>query len=130
MVELHWTSDGERVVTASPDKSVRAWDVASGQQVKKMAEHDSFVNSCCPLRRGPPLLVSGSDDGTAKVGTSKKEHAAFAAGRAATAIVKAEVFLRMQYPLKVARECRHSHQRAISLAGVGYAGEAIGADIA
>lgn len=86
MVELHWTSDGERVVTASPDKSVRAWDVASGQQVKKMAEHDSFVNSCCPLRRGPPLLVSGSDDGTAKVGTSKKEHAAFAAGRAATAI--------------------------------------------
>ena len=32
-----------------------------------MAEHDNFVNSCCPLRRGPPLLVSGSDDGTAKV---------------------------------------------------------------
>ena len=31
-----------------------------------MAEHDNFVNSCCPLRRGPPLLVSGSDDGTAK----------------------------------------------------------------
>ena len=26
-----------------------------------MAEHDNFVNSCCPLRRGPPLLVSGSD---------------------------------------------------------------------
>ena len=70
VVELHWTSDGERVVTASPDKTVRAWDVASGQQVKKMAEHDSFVNSCCPLRRGPPLLVSGSDDGTAKVSMS------------------------------------------------------------
>ena len=32
-----------------------------------MAEHDNFVNSCCPLKRGPPLLVSGSDDGTAKV---------------------------------------------------------------
>ena len=32
-----------------------------------MSEHDNFVNSCCPLRRGPPLLVSGSDDGTAKV---------------------------------------------------------------
>ncbi len=36
-------------------------------QVKKMAEHDNFVNSCCPLKRGPPLLVSGSDDATAKV---------------------------------------------------------------
>lgn len=37
-------------------------------QVKKMSEHENFVNSCCPLKRGPPLLVSGSDDGTAKVG--------------------------------------------------------------
>lgn len=46
---------------------VRAWDAATGLQVKKMAEHDMFVNTCCPLRRGPPLLVSGSDDGTAKV---------------------------------------------------------------
>lgn len=48
---------------------VRAWDAETGLQVKKMAEHDSFVNTCCPLRRGPPLLVSGSDDGTAKVKT-------------------------------------------------------------
>ena len=36
------------------------------RQVKKMAEHDNFVNSCGVLRRGPPLIVSGSDDGTAK----------------------------------------------------------------
>mmetsp|Transcript_15482 Transcript_15482/g.46734 ORF Transcript_15482/g.46734 Transcript_15482/m.46734 type:complete len:289 (+) Transcript_15482:358-1224(+) len=67
VLELHWTSDGERIISASPDKSVRAWDAATGLQVKKMAEHDMFVNTCCPLRRGPPLLVSGSDDGTAKV---------------------------------------------------------------
>ena len=32
-----------------------------------MAEHSSFVNSCCPSRRGPPLVVSGSDNGTAKL---------------------------------------------------------------
>ncbi len=67
VLELHWTSDGERIVSASPDKSVRAWDATTGEQVKKMSEHDNFVNSCCPLKRGPPLLVSGSDDGTAKV---------------------------------------------------------------
>lgn len=36
-------------------------------QIKKMAEHSSFVNSCCSARRGPPLIVSGSDDGTAKL---------------------------------------------------------------
>ena len=64
---MHWTPDGERVLSCSPDKSVRAWDAATGQQVKKMSEHTDIVNSCCPLRRGPPLLVSGGDDGTARV---------------------------------------------------------------
>lgn len=32
-----------------------------------MAEHSSFVNSCCPSQRGPPLVISSSDDGTAKL---------------------------------------------------------------
>lgn len=67
ILELHWTTDGERVITASPDKTIRAWDSKTGEQVKKMTEHDNFVNSCCPLKQGPPLLVSGSDDGSAKV---------------------------------------------------------------
>ena len=67
VLELHWSMDGEKLVSASPDKTVRAWDAETGQQTKKMAEHDAFVNSCCPLRRGPPLLISGSDDCSAKV---------------------------------------------------------------
>ena len=74
VVELHWTAEGERVVSASSDKSVRAWDATTGNQVKKMAEHDNFVNSCCPLKRGPPLIVSGSDDGTAKVIPAESVH--------------------------------------------------------
>lgn len=67
VLELHWTTDGEKLLSASPDKSLRAWDAQTGLQIKKMAEHDSFVNSCSPLRRGPPLLVSGSDDCSAKL---------------------------------------------------------------
>ena len=67
VLELHWTTDGEKIISASPDKSVRAWDAQTGTQIKKMAEHDTFVNSCCPLKRGPPLLVSGADDCSAKV---------------------------------------------------------------
>ena len=46
---------------------VRAWDAQTGDQVKKVTEHDSHVNSVCPMRRGPPLFTSGSDDATVKV---------------------------------------------------------------
>lgn len=67
VLEVHWTPDGERLLSCSPDRSVRVWDAATGQQVKKMAEHTDIVNSCAPLRRGPPLLVSGGDDGAARV---------------------------------------------------------------
>ena len=67
VLDVHWTNDGEKLLSASPDKTVRVWDTSTGQQTKKMTEHDNFVNSCSPLRRGPPLLCSGSDDGNVKV---------------------------------------------------------------
>lgn len=35
--------------------------------IKKYKGHISFVNSCCPSRRGTELLVSGSDDGSTKL---------------------------------------------------------------
>ena len=31
--------------------------------MKKLVGHSAFVNSCCPAPKGPPLVVSGSDDG-------------------------------------------------------------------
>lgn len=46
VLDLHWTADGSQIISASPDKTVRAWDVETGKQIKKMAEHSSFVNSC------------------------------------------------------------------------------------
>lgn len=67
ILELHWSADSERIVTASPDASVRAWDVSTGTQVKNMAEHSDVVNSCHVLQRGAPLVVSGSEDTTIKV---------------------------------------------------------------
>lgn len=69
VLDVHWTHDGEKLLSASPDKTVRVWDAATGEQTKKMTEHENFVNSCYPLRRGPPLLCSGSDDGNVKVYT-------------------------------------------------------------
>jgi Prp8 binding protein len=48
-VRVDRTTDGETLITASPDMSVRAWDAVTGKQIKKMAEHSSFVNCCCPV---------------------------------------------------------------------------------
>ncbi|KAL1826999.1 uncharacterized protein LOC108205791 [Daucus carota subsp. sativus] len=67
ILDLQWTTDGSQIISASADKTLRAWDVETGKQIKRMAEHSFCVNSCCPSRRGPPLAVSGSDDGTAKL---------------------------------------------------------------
>ncbi|XWS09439.1 hypothetical protein CRYUN_Cryun40dG0084600 [Craigia yunnanensis] len=67
VLDLHWTTDGSQIISASLDKIFREWDVETGKQIKKMAEHTSFVNSSCPSRGEPPLVVSGSDDGTAKL---------------------------------------------------------------
>ncbi|MQL76195.1 hypothetical protein Taro_008568 [Colocasia esculenta] len=67
ILELQWTTDGTQVISASADKTLRAWDVETGKQVKKMTDHIFVVNSCCTSRRGPPLVCSGSDDGTSKL---------------------------------------------------------------
>ena len=36
-------------------------------RLKRFRGHTSFVNTCCPMKRGEQLLVTGSDDGTVKV---------------------------------------------------------------
>jgi Prp8 binding protein len=67
VLELHWNYDGSQIVSCSADKMVSVWDAEMGQRVKKLSGHTGVVNSCCNVRRGPPILVSGSDDGTIKV---------------------------------------------------------------
>jgi Prp8 binding protein len=67
VLEVHWSVDGSHIFSASSDKSMAAWDVELGQRVKKCVGHTSFVNSCCPAKRGPPIVATGSDDGTVKV---------------------------------------------------------------
>ena len=52
--------------TASTDKTVCCWDYETGGRIKKLKGHQSFVNSCCPSRRGNQMIVSGSDDSTIK----------------------------------------------------------------
>ena len=53
--------------TCSVDKTGAIWDCEVGERIKKLKGHTSFVNSCCPTRRGVALLATGSDDGNIKV---------------------------------------------------------------
>lgn len=59
--------------SASTDKTVAVWDSETGERVKRLKGHTSFVNSCYPARRGPQLVCTGSDDGTVKVSILCKE---------------------------------------------------------
>jgi hypothetical protein len=52
------------IYSAGADKTVSIWDVERAERVRKFAAHSSFVNSCCPSRRGTPLLVSGKQSRT------------------------------------------------------------------
>lgn len=56
--------------SASTDKTVCVWDSETGERVKRLKGHTSFVNSCFPARRGPQLACTGSDDGTVKVNSA------------------------------------------------------------
>ena len=53
--------------TCSVDKTGAIWDCEAGERIKKLKGHTSFVNTCCPTRRGVALLATGSDDGNIKV---------------------------------------------------------------
>ncbi|XP_014663595.1 PREDICTED: U5 small nuclear ribonucleoprotein 40 kDa protein-like [Priapulus caudatus] len=61
------------LVAAEHDKMVMLWDSATGGRIKKLKGHTSIVNSCSPARRGPPLVCSGSDDGTIRLWDSRKK---------------------------------------------------------
>ncbi len=67
ILDLQWSTDSTKLYTGSADKTVSCWDVESCKRIKKFTGHSSFVNSVFPTRRGQELIVSGSDDNTAKI---------------------------------------------------------------
>ncbi|ERE85392.1 U5 small nuclear ribonucleoprotein [Cricetulus griseus] len=68
-------SDPLMLFSASTDKTVAVWDSETGERVKRLKGHTSFVNSCYPARRGPQLVCTGSDDGTVKLWDIRKKAA-------------------------------------------------------
>ncbi|XP_017279143.1 U5 small nuclear ribonucleoprotein 40 kDa protein [Kryptolebias marmoratus] len=75
VMELHYNTDGSLLFSASTDKTVGVWDSETGERVKRLKGHTSFVNTCYPARRGPQLVCTGSDDGTIKLWDIRKKAA-------------------------------------------------------
>lgn len=68
----HTHTHTSMLFTCSVDKTGAVWDSEVGERIKKLKGHTSFVNTCCPTRRGVVLLATGSDDGNIKVGRRER----------------------------------------------------------
>jgi WD40 repeat protein len=60
------TADGRKVISASDDKTLKVWDLASGQVVQTFLGHSDGVSSVA-LTPDDKYAVSGSDDKTIRV---------------------------------------------------------------
>ena len=57
MSDVAWEGQGAYVASASDDRTLRLWDVASGQTLRVLAGHTNFV-FCCNFNPQGNLLVS------------------------------------------------------------------------
>lgn len=62
ILEVQFSMDGDRLFSCSADKTVIIWDSATGCRLKKLRNHQSYVNSIATSPSDPHLLVSVGDD--------------------------------------------------------------------
>ena len=60
------SADGRLALSGSADRTVKVWDLTSGQELRTLAGHADGVNSVAVSADGR-LALSGSDDRTVKV---------------------------------------------------------------
>ncbi|MBL1173668.1 protein kinase domain-containing protein [Pantanalinema sp. GBBB05] len=63
---LALSPDGETLISGSADKTIKLWDLATGQELQTLTGHTSFVNALAVSPDGS-TLVSGSADRTIRV---------------------------------------------------------------
>jgi WD40 repeat protein len=66
VTSAEFSPDGSRIVTASDDKTVRIWDVATAKEIAVLRGHDGAVVSAAFSPDGL-RIVTASEDTTARV---------------------------------------------------------------
>ena len=64
ILDLHWSRDSRIVFSASTDSLLASWDAENGARIRRYVGHADIINAFDVARRGPEVMVSGSDDGT------------------------------------------------------------------
>jgi Prp8 binding protein len=67
ILDLHWSRDSRIVFSASADSLLASWDAENGARIRRYVGHGDIINAFDVARRGPEVMVSGSDDGTVGV---------------------------------------------------------------
>ena len=62
-----FSRDGERVLTASSDGTTRVWSRETGQALAVFRQHADYVNEAVFSPTDTNLILSASDDGTARL---------------------------------------------------------------
>lgn len=62
IIDIQYSTDGDRLFSCSADKTVTIWDSTTGCRLKKLRNHQSYVNSISTAQNDPNLLVSVGDD--------------------------------------------------------------------
>ncbi len=82
VLDLKWTQDAGKIVSASADKTVAVWDANKGTRIRKCTEHTGCVNSVAVAGGSKAagggltsLFASVSDDRTVKVWDSRSRRA-------------------------------------------------------
>src|SRR5438034_191944 len=66
VISAQFSPDGQRVVTASADRTARLWDAASDKPIAEPIKHEESVNSAHFSHDGQ-RVVTASEDKTARV---------------------------------------------------------------
>lgn len=62
ILNLQYSLSGDQLFSCSADKTINIWDINTGCRLKKLRNHQNYVNSISTAPNDPNLLVSVGDD--------------------------------------------------------------------